>query len=196
MQGLADGYFVIPLTIGNYLAQARLDDISTDHSAFSEAEGDVAERTRKLLAVNGDKTVDDFHIELGTLMWNNVGMARNEAGLKETLAKIPEIRERFWKEVRVSGSGETFNQSLEKAGRVADFLEFAELMAYDALDRNESCGAHFREEHITEDGEAKRDDENYAYSAAWEFRGVGETPVLHKEELEFEHVPLSQRSYK
>jgi succinate dehydrogenase / fumarate reductase flavoprotein subunit len=129
-------------------------------------------------------------------MWDKCGMSRSAEGLREALEKIPEIRERFWREVRVPGSAETFNQSLEKAGRVADFLEFAELMCYDALDRDESCGAHFREEHVTEEGEAKRDDENYAYSAAWEFRGVGERPALHKEELEFEYVPLSQRSYK
>jgi succinate dehydrogenase / fumarate reductase flavoprotein subunit len=196
MQGLADGYFVIPLTIGNYLAQARLDTMDTDHAAFADVERDVEERTNRLLAVNGDKTVDDFHIELGRLMWDKCGMSRSAEGLREALEKIPEIRERFWREVRVPGSAETFNQSLEKAGRVADFLEFAELMCYDALDRDESCGAHFREEHVTEEGEAKRDDENYAYSAAWEFRGVGERPALHKEELEFEYVPLSQRSYK
>jgi succinate dehydrogenase / fumarate reductase flavoprotein subunit len=196
MQGLADGYFILPLTIGDYLARTPQDTLGTDHAAFNDVEREVNDRNNKLLAVNGNKTVDDFHIELGQLMWDNVGMARNATGLRETLQKIPEIRERFWKEVRVPGSGDSFNQSLEKAGRVADFLEFAELMAYDALDRDESCGAHFREEHITEDGEAKRDDENYAYSAAWEFNGVGETPTLHKEHLEFEYVPLSQRSYK
>lgn len=196
MQGLADGYFVIPLTIGNYLAQARLDKMDTGHAAFSDVERDVNDRTAKLLAVNGDKTVDDFHIELGRLMWNACGMSRSKEGLEEALKEIPELRERFWKEVRVPGSGESFNQSLEKAGRLADFLEFAELMCHDALDRDESCGAHFRVEHVTEDGEAKRDDENYAYSAVWEYNGVGERPTLHKEELEFEYVPLSQRSYK
>jgi succinate dehydrogenase / fumarate reductase flavoprotein subunit len=196
MQGLADGYFVIPLTIGDYLAQARLDPMDTEHAAFADVERDVAERTAKLLAVNGTKTVDDFHIELGRLMWNACGMSRTREGLEDALTKIPELRERFWREVRVPGSGDTFNQSLEKAGRVADFLEFAELMCHDALDRDESCGAHFREEHVTEDGEAKRDDENYAYSAVWEFNGVGEAPTLHKEPLEFEYVPLSQRSYK
>jgi succinate dehydrogenase / fumarate reductase flavoprotein subunit len=196
MQGLADGYFVIPLTIGDYLAQARLDPMDTGHAAFADVERDVNDRTAKLLAVNGTKTVDDFHIELGRLMWNACGMSRTREGLQDALTKIPELRERFWREVRVPGSGETFNQSLEKAGRVADFLEFAELMCYDALDRDESCGAHFREEHVTEDGEAKRDDENYAYSAVWEFKGVGEAPTLHKESLEFEYVPLSQRSYK
>ena len=196
MQGLADGYFVIPLTIGDYLAQARLDPMDTEHAAFADVERDVAERTAKLLAVNGTKTVDDFHIELGRLMWNACGMSRTREGLEDALTKIPELRERFWREVRVPGSGDTFNQSLEKAGRVADFLEFAELMCHDALDRDESCGAHFREEHVTEDGEARRDDENYAYSAVWEFNGVGEAPTLHKEPLEFEYVPLSQRSYK
>ena len=196
MQGLADGYFVIPLTIGDYLAQARLDPMDTEHAAFADVERDVAERTAKLLAVNGTKTVDDFHIELGRLMWNACGMSRTREGLEDALTKIPELRERFWREVRVPGSGDTFNQSLEKAGRVADFLEFAELMCHDALDRDESCGAHFREEHVTEDGEATRDDENYAYSAVWEFNGVGEAPTLHKEPLEFEYVPLSQRSYK
>jgi succinate dehydrogenase / fumarate reductase flavoprotein subunit len=196
MQGLADGYFIIPLTIGNYLAQARRDDLDTGHAAFADVEKDVTQRTERLLAVNGSKTVDDFHIELGRLMWEACGMSRSKEGLEGALARIPELREEFWRDVRVPGSGESFNQSLEKAGRVADFLEFAELMCYDALDRDESCGAHFREEHVTEEGEAKRDDENYAYSAAWEFNGVGERPTLHKEELEFEYVPLSQRSYK
>jgi succinate dehydrogenase / fumarate reductase flavoprotein subunit len=170
--------------------------MDTGHAAFADVERDVNDRTAKLVAVNGTKTVDDFHIELGRLMWNACGMSRTREGLQDALTEIPELRERFWREVRVPGSGETFNQSLEKAGRVADFLEFAELMCYDALDRDESCGAHFREEHVTEDGEAKRDDENYAYSAVWEFKGVGEAPTLHKESLEFEYVPLSQRSYK
>ena len=150
----------------------------------------------KLLAVNGTRTVDDFHRELGQLMWNNCGMARSEAGLKQALEELPKIREAFWRDVNVPGSGDDLNQALEKANRVADFLEFAEVMLQDALNRNESCGGHFRVESQTEEGEALRDDEAYAYVAAWEFKGVGEEPVLHKEPLMFEEVPLSQRSYK
>ncbi|MCG6954541.1 MAG: fumarate reductase/succinate dehydrogenase flavoprotein subunit [Gemmatimonadetes bacterium] len=196
MQGLADGYFVAPLTVGHYLAGVPRDPVTNDHAVFRDAEQAVAEKTSRLLAVNGHKTVDEFHIELGRLMWENVGMERNEAGLKETLQKIPEIRERFWSEVRVLGSGDTLNQSLEKAGRVADFLEFAEVMAWDALTRDESCGAHYRTEHTTPDGEAKRDDEDFAFVSVWEHKGVGEKPVLHKEPLEFENVKLSTRSYK
>jgi succinate dehydrogenase / fumarate reductase flavoprotein subunit len=196
MQGVADGYFVAPLTVGNYLASVSRDPVDNGHAAFADAEREVKDRASRLLAVNGNKTVDDFHIELGTLMWNNCGMERNEAGLKEALAKIPDIRERFWKEVRVPGSGDTFNQSLEKAGRVADFLEFAEVMCWDALRRDESCGAHFRSEHTTDDGEAKRNDDDFSFASVWEFKGVGEAPVLHKEPLEFENVKLSTRSYK
>jgi succinate dehydrogenase / fumarate reductase flavoprotein subunit len=196
MQGLADGYFVAPMTVGNYLANVPRQPVNTDHAAFRDAEQGVQEKTNRLLGVDGNKTVDEFHIELGRLMWEKCGMERSGAGLKEALAKIPEIRERFWKEVRVPGSGDTLNQSLEKAGRVADFLEFAEVMCWDALTRDESCGAHYRTEHTTPDGEAKRDDEDFAFVSVWEFKGVGEQPVLHKEPLEFEYVQLSTRSYK
>ncbi len=196
MQGLADGYFIMPATIGNYLADIPREPVTNEHPAFADVEQEVKNRTDRLLHVNGTKTVDDFHIELGKVMWEKCGMARDATGLKEALEQIPEIRERFWKEVRVPGSGATFNQSLEKAGRVADFLEFAEVMCHDALARDESCGAHYRVEHTTDDGEAQRDDENFSNVSVWEFKGVGEEPVLHKESLTFEHVPLSQRSYK
>ena len=196
MQGVADGYFIAPLTVGNYLATVPRDPVSNDHPAFSDAERGVQDRANRLLAVNGTKTVDEFHIELGRVMWEKCGMERNEAGLKEALAAIPDIRERFWKEVRVPGSGDNLNQSLEKAGRVADFLEFAEIMCWDALRRDESCGAHYRSEHTTEDGEAKRNDEDFSFVSVWEFKGVGEEPALHKEPLEFENVKLSTRSYK
>jgi succinate dehydrogenase / fumarate reductase flavoprotein subunit len=197
MQGLADGYFVIPFTVADYLARVKPGTRpSVDHAAFKEAEAEVEKRTKKLLGVGGTKTVDEFHKELGQIMWEFVGMGRNEAGLKTALQKIPQLRERFWKEVRVPGSGADFNQELEKAGRVADFLELGELLAYDALMRDESCGAHFREEHQTPDGEALRNDEQYAYVAAWEFKGEGKAPELHKEPLTFENVHLAQRSYK
>ncbi len=196
MQGLADGYFILPLTIGNYLARTSHGDLDSSHGAFSEAEQGIKDQTERLLSVNGSRTVDEFHVELGKLMWNHCGMARSASGLKEGLAKIPELRERFWKEVRVPGSGKNLNQSLEKAGRVADFLEFGELMFHDALTRDESCGAHYRVEHTTEEGEAKRDDERFAHGAVWEYNGVADEPTRHREELSFEHVPLSQRSYK
>ncbi len=197
MQGLADGYFVIPYTVADYLARVKPGTRpSADHPAFKDAEAGVEGRVKKLLGIGGRTTVDEFHKELGAVMWEYVGMGRNEAGLKTALQKIPEIRERFWKEVLVPGSGADFNQELEKAGRVADFLEMGELLAYDALMRDESCGAHFREEHQTPDGEALRNDEQYAYVAAWEFKGEGKAPELHKESLEFENVHLAQRSYK
>ncbi|HEX9800255.1 MAG TPA: fumarate reductase/succinate dehydrogenase flavoprotein subunit [Thermoanaerobaculia bacterium] len=196
MQGLADGYFIVPLTVGNFLARQKPDDLTADHPAFAEVERDVARRTERLLAVDGSTTVDEFHMELGRLAWEHCGMARSRERLREGLRLVPELRERFWSDVRVPGSGATFNQSLEKAGRVADFLEFAELLLLDALYRNESAGGHFRVEHQTEEGEARRDDEGFAHVAVWEFTGVGEEPRLHKEELEFEYVPLSQRSYK
>ncbi|MEQ8331429.1 MAG: fumarate reductase/succinate dehydrogenase flavoprotein subunit [Longimicrobiales bacterium] len=196
MQGLADGYFVIPATIGNYLADLPRKPVSADGAAFVDAEREVKDRTQRLLDVNGSKTVDEFHIELGRLMWEHCGMERSEAGLKEALAKIPEIRERFWKDVRVPGSGANLNQSLEKAGRVADFLEFAEIMCWDALTRDESCGAHYRVEHTTAEGEARRDDQHFAHAAVWEFKGAGEPPVRHEESMSFQHVPLSTRSYK
>jgi succinate dehydrogenase / fumarate reductase flavoprotein subunit len=196
MQGLADGYFVIPYTIGNYLASAQLDPVDTGHAAFRDAEKEVREKGKQLLDINGSRSVDSFHKELGRIMWEKCGMARDRAGLEEALTRIPELREQFWKDVRVLGSGDNVNQSLEKAGRVADFLEFAELMCYDALQREESCGGHFRTEHQTEEGEALRHDDRFSYVAAWEFKGVGETPVLHKENLEFEYVHLATRSYK
>jgi succinate dehydrogenase / fumarate reductase flavoprotein subunit len=196
MQGLADGYFILPYTIGDYLAGNDLASVTADHASFKEVEREVDERITKLLAVNGTRTVDSIHRELGRLMWDKCGMSRNEAGLKEAAEQIPALREEFWNNVRVTGQGEDFNQTLEKAGRLADFLEFAELMCHDALYRDESCGGHFREEHQTSEGEAKRDDEGFAYAAAWEFTGVGSKPHLHKEPLTFEYVKLAQRSYK
>jgi succinate dehydrogenase / fumarate reductase flavoprotein subunit len=196
MQGLADGYFVIPMTIGNYLAQTPAADLDQEHPAFVDALAQVRERTRKLLAVNGSRSVDSFHRELGQIMWDKCGMARTAEGLSEALEQIPLLREQFWKDVRVLGSGAELNQSLEKAGRVADFLELAELICRDALHRNESCGGHFRVEYQTPDGEALRDDEHFAYVAAWEYTGDGHVPELHKEPLTFEHVHLAQRSYK
>ncbi|MCA9785367.1 MAG: FAD-binding protein, partial [Candidatus Cloacimonetes bacterium] len=196
MQGLADGYFVAPYTIGNYLAGHKPDGMGDDVPEAKESRRMVTDRSDKLLSVNGSRTVDDLHRELGKMMWDHCGMARNEEGLKKLLAWIPQARERFWKEVKVLGTGEGLNQNLEKAGRVADFYEFSELMARDALERRESCGVHFREESQTEEGEAKRDDENFAHGAVWEFKGVGEEPVRHREELSFEHCKPSQRSYK
>ncbi len=196
MQGLADGYFVLPYTIGNYLATHDVPPVDTSHPAFGEVERDVRQRTETLLSVNGKRTIDSFHRELGRLMWNEVGMSRNRAGLQKTLERIPELRAEFWENVIVPGDGDDLNQTLERAGRLADFLEFAELMAHDALNREESCGGHFREEYQTDEGEAKRDDANYSYGAVWEFTGVGSTPTLHKEPLTFEHVKPTQRSYK
>jgi succinate dehydrogenase / fumarate reductase flavoprotein subunit len=196
MQGLADGYFVIPYTIGHYLAGARLSRIDSSHPAFRAAEAEVAERAARLLRVRGRRTVDSFHRELGKLMWENCGMARGAGGLRINLQKIPALRQEFWENVNVPGSGEELNQALEKAGRVADYLEFAELMCVDALHREESCGGHFRVEHQTPEGEALRDDEDFCYVAAWEYRGPGQPPVLHKEPLVFENVHLSTRSYK
>jgi succinate dehydrogenase / fumarate reductase flavoprotein subunit len=198
MQGLADGYFVLPYTLPAYLAGQIGKRPSTDHPEFRKAESDVEARTRKLLAINGKRTVDSFHRELGLLLWDKCGMARNAAGLREALARIPTLREEFWRDVRVPGDGEEFNQSLERAGRIADFLEFAELMCIDALTRDESCGGHFREEHQTPDGEALRNDENFADVFAWEYQGNGSIapPKLHREPLVFETVELTQRSYK
>ncbi len=196
MQGLADGYFVAPYTIAHYLAAEKREPIETGHAAFREAEADVAGMTSKLLGIKGKRTVDSFHRELGQLLWDKCGMARNEKGLKEAIAKIPQIREEFWKNVAVPGSGLKLNQSLEKAGRVADYLEFAELMCRDALQRGESCGGHFREESQTPEGEAQRDDAKFSYAAAWEFAGEGKESLLHREPLAFEHVKPAQRSYK
>ena len=197
MQGLADGYFVLPNTITDYLADLLGDPpVPTSDPAFAAVEGEVEERVRGLLAVNGTRSVDWFHRELGKVLWDNCGMERSADSLKKALGEIPPLRDEFHADVRVLGENETFNQSLEKAGRVADFLEFSELMCLDALHREESCGGHFRVEHQTEEGEALRDDDNFSYVAAWEFTGVDEKPVLHKEELGFEAVELSQRSYK
>jgi len=196
MQGLADGYFVVPYTIGNYLARAGNSDVAGDHAEVKAAEAAVTDKLEKLLAIGGSRSPDSFHRELGLMMWDNCGMSRTKEGLKAALERIPTLRAEFWENLKVPGTGSDLNQSLEKAGRVADFLEFAELMARDALDREESCGAHFREEYVTDDGEAKRNDEQYTYVAAWEFSGVGERPTLHTEHLKFEYVQPSQRSYK
>lgn len=196
MQGLADGYFVIPYTLGNYLASNKLEKVTVDHPAFAAAETEQKEKIAKLLSIKGKRTVDSFHRELGMVMWDKCGMGRTEEGLKEALVRIPQIRKEFWENVTITGSEGEFNQVLERAGRVADFLEFAETMVTDALDRKESCGGHFREESQTEEGEAKRDDENFCHVSAWEYQGVGARPILHKEALSFENVPLTQRSYK
>ncbi len=196
MQGLADGYFVQPYTMGDFLARSGPSEVKNDHEEFRKVEGEVTDRTKKLLGIKGKKTVDMFHRELGRIMWENCGMARNADGLKAALEKIPALREEFWENVIVPGTNDELNQSLEKAGRVADFLEFAEIMCYDALDREESCGAHFREEHQTEEGEAKRNDKKFTHVSAWEFKGIGKPPEKHKEELEFENVELTTRSYK
>jgi succinate dehydrogenase / fumarate reductase, flavoprotein subunit len=196
MQGLADGYFILPYTVGHYLAGSKLDKVGTDHAAFQQAQAEVAQRMKRLLSVNGGVSVDSFHRDLGRIMWEYCGMARTAAGLKTALEKIPELRARYWKEVRVLGANESFNQSLEKAGRVADFLELAELMCLDALEREESCGGHFREEYQTEDGEARRDDERFCHVAAWEYQGEEKRPARHVEALKFENVPLTTRSYK
>jgi succinate dehydrogenase / fumarate reductase flavoprotein subunit len=196
MQGLADGYFVVPYTLPNYLAPQIGRRPSVDAPEFEKAENEVRARVKRLLDINGSRSVDSFHRELGLLLWDKCGMARNAAGLQEAIAKIPQIREEFWRNARVPGYGETYNQSLERAGRVADFLEFGELMCRDALARDESCGGHFREEHQTADGEALRDDENFADVFAWEYQGEGAEPKLHREPLHFESVHLATRSYK
>lgn len=197
MQGLADGYFVIPYTIGHYLATYKLDqNVTTDHPEFKKAEQDAKERINKLVSIKGKKTPTEFHRELGKLVWDKIGMGRNEKGLKEALEKIPQIREEFWQNLNVTGEPESLNTALEKANRVADFLEFAEVLGWDALERDESCGAHFREEHQTPDGEAERNDEKFKHVAVWEYQGVGNKPTRHQEELEFENVHLAVRSYK
>jgi succinate dehydrogenase / fumarate reductase flavoprotein subunit len=196
MQGLADGYFVLPATIPDYLASARPSRVDVTHPAFQEAKQTVAERTQRLLSIKGERTVDSIYRELGTLMWNNAGMARSDASLRVALEAIPRLRDEFWHNVRVAGTNEEINQSLERAGRVADFLELAELLCIDALHRTESCGGHFRVESQTEDGEALRDDENFAYVAAWQYGGENKRPLLRKESLEFDNVHLAVRSYK
>jgi succinate dehydrogenase / fumarate reductase flavoprotein subunit len=196
MQGLADGYFVLPNTIGDYLASSKFEPVDGSNPAVRQAEAKVHEQIERLLTTKGTRSVDSYHRELGKIMWEYCGMARTASGLKEALRLIPALREQFWRDVRVLGSGEELNQSLEKAGRVADFFELGELMCLDALERNESCGGHFREEYQTPDGEAARDDEHYSYAAAWEYRGPGAPPALHKEPLTFEYVHPTQRSYK
>lgn len=196
MQGLADGYFILPYTLGAYFASASLEKVGTDHPAFDDVEKLVRENIQKLLSIKGTRTPDSFHRELGALIWEHCGMGRTAQGLQKALARIPELREEFWKNLRVLGSGEELNQELEKAGRVADYLAFAELMCLDAHTREESCGGHFREEYQTEDGEARRNDSDFCHVSCWEFRGDGATPALHKEPLVFENVKLTQRSYK
>ncbi len=196
MQGLADGYFILPYTMSNYIGQGGISKLDTSHPAFQEAEREVAEREKKFLSINGKRSVDSFHRELGNVLWENCGMARSKESLEKALKRIPAIRSEFWENLRVPGSGEELNMQLEAAGRVADFLEFAELLCTDALHRNESCGGHFRVEYQTPEGEAQRNDAEFAYVAAWEWKGLGQTPTLHKEPLTFETVHLATRSYK
>ncbi|NLT70745.1 MAG: FAD-binding protein, partial [Verrucomicrobiaceae bacterium] len=208
MQGLADGYFVIPATLPTYLAGQKAGAVTTDAPEFKQVEGEVKERIETLMSIQGDRSVDSFHRELGTLLWDKCGMARTRESLQEALAEIPRIREEFWKNLKVPGAVDGLNMELEKAWRVADFLDFADIMCHDALAREESCGGHFREEYqfttddedvkngFTNPGEAKRRDEEFCHVAAWEYKGVGEKPVLHKEPLEYEAVQLSVRSYK
>jgi succinate dehydrogenase / fumarate reductase flavoprotein subunit len=196
MQGLADGYFVIPYTIANYLAQTKPGAATTDNPEFTKSMEETRAITGTFLSINGKKTVNDFHRQLGRIMWDNVGMARSKESLEIALKEIPALRAEFWDNIKVPGSGMELNQELEKAGRLADFLEFGELMARDALMREESCGGHFRVEYQMPDGEAKRDDDNFSYVAAWEFNGVDKEPEMHKELLSFENVELAVRSYK
>jgi succinate dehydrogenase / fumarate reductase flavoprotein subunit len=196
MQGLSDGYFILPYTVGDYIAKAKLDNIDGSHPEFARVESGVAELTKRLLSIKGHQTVDSFHRQLGKIMWDDCGMSRTARGLESAISQIRELREQYWKDVNVAGSADDLNQSLEKAGRVADFFELAELLSIDALDRNESCGAHFREEYETPDGEAQRNDDQFSYVAAWEYKGPDQAPVLHKEPLAFEYVHPSARSYK
>ena len=196
MQGLSDGYFIIPYTLGNYLASNKFDHVDTSHAEFAAAKESVMAKTNALLDAKGTRTVDSFHRELGKIMWDECGMSRTAAGLQSAIGRIRELREQYWRDVKVLGGNEEINQSLEKAGRVADFFELGELMCLDALDRNESCGGHFREEYQTPDGEAMRDDDNFSYVAAWEYQGADQPPKLNKEPLTFDYVHPSQRSYK
>ncbi|HEU5408228.1 MAG TPA: FAD-binding protein, partial [Nitrospira sp.] len=195
MQGLADGYFILPYTIGHYLATAKLTSVGEDHQESRAALQRVTSRVNRLLNSKGCRTAASFHREIGQLLWNHCGMSRNEEGLKSALTAIPALREEFWRDVMVPGLGEAFNQELEYAGRVADYLEFAELLCHDALHREESCGAHFREEYQTDEGEPQRDDSRFAHVAAWEYR-EGASPILHKEPLAFEFVQPTTRSYQ
>jgi succinate dehydrogenase / fumarate reductase flavoprotein subunit len=196
MQGLADGYFIIPYMIGHYLAGKPLVAVEASHPAFRDAERELEAAIQKLLSIPGKRPVDDLHKELGRIQWEHGGMTRSAAGLKKALGLIPQLREQFWRNVRIPGSSQDFNQELEKAQRVADFLELGQLMVEDALHREESCGCHFREEYQTEENEAKRDDDHLSYVAAWEFQGAGNASKLHKEPLTFEYAKPSQRSYK
>jgi succinate dehydrogenase / fumarate reductase flavoprotein subunit len=196
MQGLADGYFILPATIADYLARTEPGRVSVDHPEFGKSVKDVEASITRLLSIDGKRSVNHFHRQLGRIMWDHVGMTRSEESLQKALSLIPELRAEFWENVRVTGTGSDLNQELEKAGRVADYLEFGELMAYDALHRNESCGGHFRVEYQMPDGEAQRDDENFAYVASWKFRGTDHRPELHREPLTFEAVKPSVRSYK
>jgi succinate dehydrogenase / fumarate reductase flavoprotein subunit len=196
MQGLADGYFILPYTIGGYLAGTELQTVSSDHPAFKESSSQIAERVKQLLSIRGSRTVDDFHRQLGLIMWEHCGMSRNNQGLAKARTMIQELRGEFWENALVPGSNDDFNQSLERAGRVADFFDFAELMVIDALARQESCGGHFNEAFQTDDNEAKRDDDNFCHVSAWEFTGEEREPNFQIEPLVFENVELSQRSYK
>ena len=196
MQGLADGYFILPCTVPDYLASNALDPVDVSHPAFAATKAEVKSRIEALIAVKGKRSPDSFHRELGNIIWDSCGMARSDAGLRKALARIPELREEFLHNLRIVGGHDELNQALEKANRVSDFLEIAELMCIDALHRTESCGGHFRVESQTPEGEAKRDDANFSYGAVWEWKGPGKEPALHKEPLTFEYVPLSQRSYK
>ena len=196
MQGLADGYFIAPYTIGNFLAGVKAGGVSTTSQEFKQVSGEVAARLQRLQSIKGKRSATSFHRELGKVMWDDCGMARTATSLKKALTDIPSLREQFWREAGVPGSDQTMNQTLEEAGRVADFLEFAELLVTDALDRNESCGGHFREEYQTPDGEARRNDEEYCYVSGWEYSGPDKPPVLHKEPLLWSEVHLSERSYK
>ena len=196
MQGLADGYFILPYTLGDYLASTKFAPVKTDDASFKEAQSGIEDMIKNLMSINGKKTVEEFHRELGKVMWEFVGMGRNKTRLQKALQEIPKIREEFWKNVKIVGAANDLNAELERAGRVADFLELGELLAFDALHREESCGGHFREEYQTEEGEALRNDKKFAYVAAWEFAGVGKKPILNKEPLKFEYVKPSQRSYK
>ena len=196
MQGLADGYFVLPSTINDYLAAGPFEKVDETHPAAQEATAAVRQQIDKLLSINGQRTVDSFHKELGSILWEHSGMSRSKEGLTKALQMVRELKAEFWRNVKVTGENEDLNQTLERAGRVADFFELGELMVIDALHREESCGGHFREESQTEDGEALRDDVNFAYVAAWEYAAAGGSPVLHKEQLEYHHVEMKQRSYK